>query len=90
MKEEDYKHIAIIHNMAKDYGILTNEEIHKTYEVINKIKQLETNWKELKKWGENLREYYKSMIGKYDYSDEDKVIKDMLDKMQEIESDKNG
>lgn len=80
MKEEDYKHIAIIHNMAKDYGILTNEEIHKTYEVINKIKQLETNWNELKEWLRANDIHFADAI----------PFRETLRKMQELEGNKNG
>lgn len=47
-KEEVRKHIAIIHNMAKDYGLLDNEEISRTYQVIDYISNLEQENKQLK------------------------------------------
>lgn len=61
----------------------------KEEELFRYLTQLEINWEKLKKWLENLKIYYKSMINKYDYSDEDKVVKDILNKMQELESDKH-
>lgn len=60
-KKEVRKHIAIIHNMAKDYGLLDNEEISRTYQVIDYISNLQQENKQLKK---QLSEY-QIMIAKF-------------------------
>ena len=45
---------------------------------------------ELEKWLKNLQEYYVSVKEKYDYSDEHKFARDVLDKLKQLKEECNG
>lgn len=52
-------------------------------------KQLKHILDELENWLKSLQEYYLSVKEKYDYSDEHKFAKDVLDKIKELRGIEN-
>lgn len=71
--------------MNKEYEEYIDElRLHGTRELAEEIYKLESNWKALKEWLENIsKQFVRKMTGNYDVN-----LYDVLNKINELEGDK--
>lgn len=85
-REEVYKDIFRLDYIGNDYPKVTNDEINKITKTECAFNKLQNNWNELKKGLQSLFEFDEGVVSN-DYLE---CVHDTLNKMQELEEEKDG